>query len=299
MMKPVYRITAEAASPSAGRVVLDPVKAAWNLGMGTCALIFAPMTFGLDVLVLMLATLYLSLLLGHSVGMHRMLIHRSFAAHPLLAHTLVFIGVLVGMAGPFGVIRIHDTRDWAQRQARCHPFFSHDAGLLQDLLWQLGCCFEFAQPPQVNLEPALAQDPYYRHMEDHWRSYQILLAAMLYGIGGWPYVIWGVCVRVFLSNAGHWSITYFCHNPGPGRWRVKDAGVQASNLPGFGLLTFGECWHNNHHAFPESARIGLEVGQFDPGWLVIRLFERLGWVWNVGQPRPETQRQDLLATNPY
>ena len=74
---------------------------------------------------------------------------------------------------------------------------------------------------------------------------------------------------------------------------MHDAAVQASNLPGLGLLTYGECWHNNHHAFPESARIGLEPGQADPGWWVIRGLERAELVRNVGRPRPATSREDL------
>jgi stearoyl-CoA desaturase (delta-9 desaturase) len=103
-----------------------------------------------------------------------------------------------------------------------------------------------------------------------------------------------VCVRVIISAVGHWTITYFCHNPGPRRWEVAGAAVQASNLAGMGLITYGECWHNNHHAFPESARIGLEPGQIDPGWWVIATLERFGLAWNVGRPRPAGDRDDLL-----
>ena len=77
-------------------------------------------------------------------------------------------------------------------------------------------------------------------------------------LGGLDWVVWGVFVRVAVSVTSHWVVTYFAHNPGPGRWIVRGAGVQASNLPGWGFLTHGECWHNNHHAFPESARLGID-----------------------------------------
>jgi fatty-acid desaturase len=202
--------------------------------------------------------------------------------------------VLVGVAGPFGIVRIHDLRDWAQRQPACHDFFAHRRGFGLDLLWQLACRFDFQRPPRLTLEPRLAEDRWYRLMERSWRCHQLLLAVPLYLIGGWGWVAWGVCARVFVSTAGHWSVTYFCHNPGPGRWRVRGAAVQASNLPGLGLLTYGECWHNNHHAFPESARIGLYAGQVDPGWWLIRVLERCHLVWDVGHPRPVRHCEDLV-----
>ena len=104
----------------------------------------------------------------------------------------------------------------------------------------------------------------------------------------------GCVLRVSVSVTGHWVVTYLTHNPGPGDWRVPDAGVQASNLAGCGLLTMGECWHNNHHAFPESARMGLHGGEVDPGWWVIALLCRLGVITRVGLPRDETMREDLL-----
>jgi len=78
-------------------------------------------------------------------------------------------------------------------------------------------------------------------------------------------------------------------------WTVPDAGVQASNLLGAGFLTMGECWHNNHHAFPESARIGLAPEEFDPGWLVLRWLQSMGLVWNLGTPRTESEREDLAS----
>jgi len=118
-------------------------------------------------------------------------------------------------------------------------------------------------------------------------------------MGGISWVIWGICIRVFISTIGHWSITYVCHNPGPGRWHVKDAGVQASNIPFAGFITHGECWHNNHHAFPESARIGLEPGQTDPAWQIIKFLQTLKLATNIGLPRSENQREDLIQSSQY
>lgn len=298
MMKPVLRIDGTDANPCDGRPVIDWPKAIWNGGLLAIAVIGGPLLFTWSAFGLFLVSTYLTLLIGHSVGMHRMLIHRAFRCGKPLERLLIYIGVIVGVAGPLGIIKVHDMRDWAQRQARCHDFFAHRRGLLRDLSWQLFYRFCFERPPVLNIEPRIAADPFYRFLEATWRWQQVPVAVVLFLIGGWPWVVWGVAVRVIVSTAGHWTITYFCHNPGAGRWTVKGAYVQASDLPGLGLLTYGECWHNNHHAFPESARIGLEPGQTDPGWIVIRGLERAGLVWNVGTPRDTSLREDLQERVP-
>ena len=298
MMKPVLRVDGAGATPCGGTPVVDWPKAIWNGGLIATTLIAGPVFFTWSAFVMFLILTYLTLLIGHSVGMHRMLIHRTFQCGKVLERALIYIGVVVGVAGPFGIIRVHDLRDWAQRQPRCHDFFAHRRSLARDLTWQLFYRFRFDRPPRLTIESRIADDPFYRFLEATWRWQQIPLAAVLYLIGGWPWVVWGVCARVVVSTVGHWTITYFCHNPGERRWIVQGAYVQASNLPGLGVLTYGECWHNNHHAFPESARIGLEAGQHDPGWLVISTLRRLGWVWNVGEPRLSDAREDLLDQTP-
>lgn len=293
MMKPVLRIDDTGANPCEGRPVIDWPKAVWNGGLLAIAVIGGPLLFTWSAFGLFLVLTYLTLLIGHSVGMHRMLIHRAFQCGKPMERFLIYVGTIVGVAGPMGIIKVHDMRDWAQRQARCHDFFAHRRGLLRDLSWQLFYRFRFERPPVLTIEARIANDPFYRFLEATWRWQQLPLAVVLFLIGGWPWVVWGVAVRVITSTAGHWTITYFCHNPGAGRWTVKGAYVQASDLPGLGVLTYGECWHNNHHAFPESARIGLEPGQIDPGWVVIRELERAGLVWNVGRPREPSLREDL------
>ena len=297
MMKPVLRVDGSMACPCAGRPVLDVPKVVWNGAMLLIAVGLGPLFFNFGAIAMFAILTYASLLVGHSVGMHRMMIHRSFTCPKPVGRALIYVGVLVGLSGPFGIIRIHDTRDWAQRQSRCHDFFAHKRPFLLDLLWNLAFRFEFEKPPILTIEPNLADDRWYRFMERTWRFHQVPLAAALYLGGGWAWVVWGVCARIIVSAAGHWTVTYFCHNPGPGRWQVKGAYVQATNLPGLGLITYGECWHNNHHAFPESARIGLEHGQADPGWWLIRLMQGSGLARNVGTPRSLDSREDLAPVS--
>jgi fatty-acid desaturase len=299
MMKPVIRVDGSQACAMSGTPVLDPAKALWNGGMLLGTILFAVPFFTWSAFVFSLAATYSSLLVGHSVGMHRLMIHRTFECPKPLERFLIYIGTLVGVAGPFGIIRIHDMRDWAQRQSECHAFFAHTKSYPVDLLWQLAFKFQFKRPPLVRIERKFADDAFYNFLEQSWRLQQLLLAFLFFALGGWPWVIWGVCVRVIVSTAGHWTITHICHNSGSGRWRVPGAAVQASNFRGMGLITYGECWHNNHHAFPESAQIGLDKGQLDPAWWFISFLEARGMAWNVGRPRPATERDDIVEAAPY
>jgi stearoyl-CoA desaturase (delta-9 desaturase) len=295
MRNGVWRIGGSGASADAGQVVWSPFKSLWNTAMVATALVLGPIYFTWSALAAFLALSYTTLLLGHSLGMHRRLIHRAFDCGKPFERFLVWLGVLVGMAGPFGILRIHDLRDWAQRQASCHDFFAHRRGLWLDAFWQLHCEFRFTRPPSFAIEPEFSEDPWYRFMEATWPLHQVVLAAVLYGIGGPSWAVWGVAVRVAVSVTSHWIVTYFAHNPGPGRWLVKDAAVQASNLEGWGFLTHGECWHNNHHAYPESARMGLDPGQLDPGWWVLVALRRCGLVSRIGLPRALDFQEDLVA----
>lgn len=297
MMEPVIRIDGTGANACEGRVLFDARKSFWNLGMIVCAICLAPFTFSPASFILFLTLSYTTLLIGHSAGMHRMMIHRSFECQKPIERVLIYIGVLVGMSGPQGIIKIHDLRDWAQRQTECHDFFSHKQSYIKDLWWQLTSNFKFDNPPKINIEDKYTDDLLYRHLETYWQLHQLLFAIFLYSIGGWSFVVWGVFVRVSISIIGHWSITYVCHNPGPGKWRVKNAAVQASNIPGLGVLTYGECWHNNHHAFPESAKIGLEHGQHDPCWLFISFMHRFGYAYNIGLPRDKENQDDLYTAS--
>jgi stearoyl-CoA desaturase (delta-9 desaturase) len=272
--------------------MLEGSKVLWTGGLLLSGLCLAPFFTTLPAIFVGLGLTYITLLLGHSVGMHRMMIHRSFETPTGLRYILLYLGTLVGIGGPSSVIEIHDTRDWAQRAPDCHDFFSHTRGFWRDLSWHLFYRFDFDHPPHVTIEPQISEDLFLQHLDQHWRWHQLGLTFALYLIGGIPFVVWGVCLRVVISTAGHWTVTYFCHNPGPGKWDVRGAGVQASNLklPGLigGWLTHGECWHNNHHAFPESAQIGLEQGQVDPAWFVISKLEKLGLAYHVRHPRKDT-----------
>jgi len=285
------------ASAIAGRVRWDPAKSLWNGGMTVATLLLGPLTFTPTAgLVFVLAT-GATLLLGHSVGFHRRLIHRSFACTLWLERVLVWFGVQVGMCGPHGIIRTHDLRDWAQRQPHCHPYLSHANPMLRDAWWQLHCRLELDRPPRFDLGRA-GRDRFYRFLEASWMALQLPVALLLWWAGGWSFVVWGACARTFVCVHGHWLVGHLAHNRGPQHWIVEGAGVQAYDVPWAGLITMGEAWHNNHHAFPGSARIGLYPGQNDLGFVFIRLLERARLAWDVRTPASAPDRLDALSPAP-
>ena len=276
-----------------GTVVWSPVKSLWFLGMAGAAVIGGLASVTLDAVLLFLATTACVLLLGHSLGSHRKLIHDSYQCPKWLEYFLVYCGVQVGLAGPLGLMRQHELRDYAQRLPDCHDYLRHGRPYWLDAWWQLNCELRLATPPGMTIARRIAGDRFYRFLERTWMAQQLPWAILFYAWGGWAYVFWGTCARVTAGVFGHWLIGYFAHNRGGMRYRVRDAAVQGRNIPFTSLLTMGECWHNNHHAFPGSARLGLYPGEWDPGWWVLMLLRHAGLVWDVRLPRDLPARPEL------
>lgn len=287
----------DGADAVAGHVRWKPAKSLWIGGMTFAALIGGPFTATPGALILFVTTTAVTICLGHSIGMHRRLIHRAFDCPLWLEHLFVYLGTLVGMAGPLGMIRQHDIRDWAQRKADCHPYLAHRNPLWRDGFWQLHCELSLDRPPHLELETGVANDTFYRFLERTWMAQQVPWALLFYWLGGMPWMVWGICARVALSVTGHWLVGYFAHNEGPRNWHVEGAGVQGYNVPIAGLVTFGEAWHNNHHAFPASAKLGLRDGETDLGWLVLKSLAALDLVSNLKTPADLPARTNLVTLN--
>ena len=291
-------ISTPTSDPVNGTVVWSPAKSLWTAAMTLTAVVFAPFTFSWGALALFIVTCGITLCAGHSVGMHRLLIHRSFQTPLWLEHILVYLGTLVGMAGPFGMIRAHDIRDWAQRQTECHDLYAHRRPFFIDAFWQMHCAVRLDAPPRFEIEPGTANDRFYRFLERTWMLQQAPWALLFYAVGGWSWVVWGIALRIAVSLTGHWLIGHYAHRTGHQGWRVDDVAVQGYNIKYCGLFTFGECWHGNHHAFPESARMGIEDGQADPGWWFVKSLERIGLARNLNQPKDITPRAGLRRIAP-
>jgi stearoyl-CoA desaturase (delta-9 desaturase) len=281
-----------------GEVRFSPLKAAWFFSMAGGAVIGGAFTASIPAVSLFALSTGTVLLFGHSLGSHRKLVHDSFQCPRWLEHLLVYLGVLVGLAGPIGLLRQHELRDYAQRLPVCHDYLRHGRTFWRDAWWQLACELRLERAPRLVLEPRVADNRFYLFLERTWMAQQLPWAALFYAWGGWAFVFWGVCARVTAGVFGHWLIGYFAHNHGEMHRVVDGAAVQGRNVRLASLLTMGECWHNNHHAFPGSARLGLAKGEWDPGWWVLSALARLGLVWQIRLPEQLEFRPELRTVAP-
>jgi sn-1 stearoyl-lipid 9-desaturase len=295
----VFKVNSLRIDPSAdqcsGRVEWDGARSIWNASMLLIAVFIAPQVFSWGALAVCIVLLEITMCLGHSIGFHRRLIHRAFSCSKTAERFFVWLGVLVGMQGPFWVIHSHDLRDWAQRQRDCHPYLRHGQSIWKDALWSLHYKLILTTAPHFSPGPGIEDDTFYKFLQRTWMLQQLPIALILYFFGGVPWVVWGVCVRVSVGVTMHWFVGYICHSHGPQSWHVNGGAVQAHNVPWAAIPSMGESWHNNHHAFPASARHGLYPGQLDIGYHVLRAMERVGLVWNINTPSVLPPRAGVTA----
>lgn len=285
-------------NPGEGRVRWAPAKSMWTIAMYVGAVWGGISFFSVDAIAVFFVSSGITLCAGHSVGMHRKLIHGSFESGRGLEYSLVYLGTLVGLGGPLTMMHTHDLRDWAQRQHRCHDYFAHRQPILIDAFWQMHCDIVLEQAPRFHPESEVANSRFYQFLDRTAMAQQLPWAIVFFFVGGWAWVFWGICARVAVSVTGHWLIGYFAHNSGGQRWQVAGASVQGYDVNFCGLISFGECWHNNHHAFPNSAKIGIYERQMDPGWWLINFFRLLGLASNIRTPNELPPRPELIPISP-
>lgn len=213
--------------------------------------------------------------LGITLGLHRLVTHRSFQTPKWLEYFLVFCGSLAAQGGLIEWIGLHRHHHlYSDQDADCHN--SRRGFWWSHMGWM---CYDTPAKREVpRLTRDIAGDPVYQFLEKYFLLPQLLLAIALYSLGGWPFVVWGIFVRLVLVYHCTWFVNSATHQFG---YRTHEAGDHSTNCWWVALLTYGEGWHNNHHAFQYSARHGLQWWEIDATWLTIRLLQFLGLAHNV------------------
>lgn len=271
--------------------------------LGTvCALGLAWYLGGVGIVELsLLGLMYVATMFGVEVGLHRYFSHHSFqAAQPVR----VLLGILGSMAAEGPVIQ------WASNHRRHHQYsdkpedphsphhsvetdFSGLHGLFHA---HVGWLFSSEITNTAFYGKDLLRDPLMTRVNRHyltWIALGLIIPTLLGGVLTWSWLgflkglLWGGLVRIFLVHQSTWGTNSFSHVYGSRPFVTADL---STNNPWLVLPTLGGSWHNNHHAFPNSAITGLMSWQLDlSGWF-IRILEKLGLVWKVQQPT-----QDAIA----
>jgi stearoyl-CoA desaturase (delta-9 desaturase) len=251
--------------------------------------------------------MYLVTSFGVTIGYHRLFTHRSFEAVAPVKLLLAMFGSMA-VEGPLtrwvATHRIHHQH--SDEHDDPHSPHTHGEGVIATLkgLWHahVGWIFE-PEIPDLHLHVNdLYRDRALRIVSKlfpFWVVLGLLIPALLGGLisqswkGALLGFLWGGLVRIFLVHHVTWSINSVCHVWGTRPYRTDD---HSRNNPVFGILGMGEGWHNNHHAFPTSARHGLKWWQIDVSYWVIVAMEWMRLVRNVRIP-PAKALQTKLRVN--
>ena len=245
-------------------------------------LIFAPMTFSWPAFTVFLVLGWVTLGLGVTLGYHRLLTHRSFKAAKGLEYFLSLCGALAAQGGPMkwdATHRMHHA--FSDRPQDPH---SPTRGFWWAHMGWLLAYDEILDHPTEHWRyaPEIANDPVHRFISQKNLILQVALGSLLFLWGGWSFVIWGIFVRIVFNWHCTWLVNSVCHIWG---YQNYETGERSRNNPFLALLTYGDGWHNNHHAYPTSAAHGLRWWEFDTTYLTIRCFAIVGLVGKVVLPR--------------
>lgn len=261
------------------------------LGLVIAAILLWGTGFSWIQLCLLLG-MYVLTALGITVGYHRLFTHRSFKTHTATQWILTVLGSMAAQGTLIQWVACHRRHHQkSDKPGDPHSPHLHGQGIRGVLrgLWHshVGWVFDAETPRPSTYVPDLLKSRNLRlasQLFPLWVAVGLVLPALIGGLlagswmGAWLGLLWGGLVRIFLVHHVTWSVNSICHFWGT---QPFPHGDHSKNNFLFGLLAMGEGWHNNHHAFPTSARHGLRWWQIDISYFVIRALELLGLAWDV------------------
>jgi fatty-acid desaturase len=254
---------------------------------------FIPGTFAWSSLAVAIGLYYATGAWGICLGYHRLLTHRSLRLPKAFEYAVAILGVLALQGGPIEWIATHRAHH-AHTDKEGDPHDIHRGVLWSHFEWLYMPNDAMLSPAeQKRLAPDLADDRFYKFLERTYLLWQIALGVVLFLIGGWSLVIWGVFVRCAATYHITWLVNSAAHHSGYQSFRTGD---ESTNNWWVALLAWGEGWHNNHHAFPFSARHGLRWFEIDATWWTIKVLAWLKIARDVKLPTPAMLQR--LQVNP-
>lgn len=271
--------------------VPSPTKIAWPsliwLGFlhGGALLAFNPAWFTWKALGVCVFMHWLTGGIGICMTYHRLLTHRSFVPRPRwLEYVLTAIGCAASEGGPVGWVADHRKHHAHSDENPGDVHTPHRGFLWAHMLWFLTPEHDSDHTPEYyqRWAPDLAKDPVLMWLEKYFILFPIASAVILFSIGGMPFLVWGFFVSSVAVLHSTWLVNSATHVWGYRSHTTRD---DSTNLWWVAALTYGEGWHNNHHAYQTSARHGLNWWEIDLTYIAIRMMSFLGLAHSIKTPK--------------
>jgi stearoyl-CoA desaturase (delta-9 desaturase) len=234
---------------------------------------------------------------GIGIGFHRLLTHRGFKTPKPVEYFLTFCGLLALEGGAINWVVTHRIHH-AYTDAPGDPHSPRDGSWWAHMGWILsGTGQQYDKEVLARYAPDLMKDKVHVWLNRLYWLPLTLLGLALFAFGGWSFLMWGVFLRVTFGLHATWLVNSATHMWGKRRFVTTD---DSTNLWWVALITFGEGWHNNHHAHPTAARHGLRWYEIDFNWYGIRTLQFLGLaksikLINLNKPVPEAENNQAVG----
>jgi len=253
--------------------------------------VWALFTFSWQNLLAAVITWWVAGSWGIGMGYHRLLTHGGFKTPKFVEYFLTLCATLGLQSGSLQWVtthRIHHAfteTDKDPHSPREGTFWAHMGWILQGTAQN--------QPEEVvrRYAPDLLKDKFHVFISKYYYLTFVFVGIGLYFIGGWSMVLWGIFLRQVVGWHSTWLVNSATHLWGTRRFETHD---DSRNNGLIAAVTFGEGWHNNHHAHPRSAKHGLAWYEFDPNWAQIRFLEKIGLAEKVYAYRLEDKSDEAI-----
>jgi fatty-acid desaturase len=236
--------------------------------------------FSWKALVLAIVFWWVAGSLGIGIGYHRLLTHRGYKTPKSVEHFLTVCGTLALEGGPIAWVATHRVHH-QNTDKEGDPHSPRDGGLWAHMGWIItGQAMHSNAKELLPYVPDLRKDKFHLWISKwHWVPLAVL-GVGVFLIGGWSCVLWTIFLRTVIGLHSTWLVNSATHMWGSRRFLTEDT---SKNNLWVAMLTFGEGWHNNHHAVPQAARHGLAWYEFDVNWYGICALRMLGLAHDVKQ----------------
>ena len=232
--------------------------------------------------------------LGIGMGFHRLLTHRGYKTPKFMEYLMTVCGTLTLEGGQIDWVVTHRIHH-AHTDAAGDPHTPRDGGWWAHMGWILrGTAQQHPKEVMMRYAPDLMKDRFHVVLNDFYWIPQVVLGVALFAFGGWSMLFCGIFLRVVIGLHATWFVNSATHMWGTRRF---DSADDSRNSWWVALLTWGEGWHNNHHAHPRAARHGLTWYEIDVNWYGIRALQMLGLAKDIKLISRETIRRAAVAAS--